>query len=94
MSGCGTGNGMKRIHLIKSGIGKCMLVWILGICVICMLPISCARATEEAQDETGSEVSEYSLNDFYFDTVISIRIYAGENGKELIDGCRSICDEI
>lgn len=71
-----------------------MLVWILGICVICMLPISCARAKEEAQDETGSEVSEYSLNDFYFDTVISIRIYAGENGKELINGCRSICDEI
>lgn len=37
---------------------------------------------------------EYSLNEFYFDTVVSLRFDAGENGEELLAGCRDICDEV
>ena len=37
---------------------------------------------------------EYNLNEFYFDTVVSIRFEAEENGEELLAGCRDICDEI
>lgn len=44
------------------------------------------------QEETGA-VSEYTLNDIYFDTVVSIRFDAGQNGEQLTDGCRSICEE-
>lgn len=71
-----------------------------GFLCVCMFVMQGGLETAWAdwdydQGEGGRPASvEYSLNDFYFDTVISIRFYAGENGNELTDGCRSICDEI
>ena len=55
----------------------------------------CSIQAEDCSAQEESAVTEeYTLNDFYFDTVVSIRFDAGENGDDLTDGCRSICDEI
>ena len=80
---------MVRIHAAFITVICVMLA-----CFLCM-PGS-LRAQEGADSGTDSSgtVSEYTLNDFYFDTVVSIRFDAGENGDDLTDGCRSICDEI
>ena len=31
------------------------------------------------------------MNSFFFDTVIALRFYAGENGEELVSGCEQLC---
>ncbi len=65
--------------------------------LICILVVSgCGKGSSENGSEKGSKggSSEYTLNEFYFDTVISIRFDTNGNGQELIDGCRTICDEI
>ena len=83
------------VHWIRGG--KLAIAWIL---LISLLGMSGGQRLVMAdgdtdQGKTGqSSEREYTLNDFYFDTVISIRFYAGESGEDLIDGCRSICDEI
>lgn len=63
--------------------------------VFCFSFAMCSIQAEDcsAQEER-AVTEEYTLNDFYFDTVVSIRFDAGENGDDLTDGCRSICDEI
>lgn len=85
---------MKTEPQMKNRFRRYVPVWILVTCVLCISVCILTRANEDQGETEASSVSEYSLNDFYFDTVVSIRIYAGENGEELIDGCRSICDEI
>ena len=52
-----------------------------------------AQAGEDSPAASDEAAGEYSLNDFYFDTVVSIRFEAGENGDELLSGCRSMCSE-
>ena len=80
---------MVRIHAAFITVICVMLA-----CFLCM-PGS-LRAQEGADSGTDSSgtVSEYTLNDFYFDTVVSIRFDAGEDGDSLLEGCRSICDDI
>ncbi len=63
--------------------------------VFCFSFAMCSIQAEDCSAQEESAVTEeYTLNDFYFDTVVSIRFDAGENGDDLTDGCRSICDEI
>lgn len=50
--------------------------------------------SEGTGKESESPVQEYTLNNLYFDTVISIKFDAGSNGNELIDGCNKICRQI
>lgn len=80
--------------------GKYRLFAAAGLSAVCVM-FACLgvyaendSSQAEAVEAGAEEVSEYSLNDFYFDTVVSIRFYAGDNGDDLVDGCRSICDEI
>ena len=61
-------------------IGRHAAACLLAVCLLCIPMCACAQ--------------EYNLNEFYFDTVVSIRFEAEENGEELLAGCRDICDEI
>ena len=80
---------MIRVHAVY--------ITVTGIVLACVL---CMPARAGAQEESGSgseasgAVTEYTLNDFYFDTVVSIRFDAGEDGDSLLEGCRLICDDI
>ena len=38
-----------------------------------------------------SRQREYTMNSFFFDTVIAVRFYAGDNGEELVRGCEQLC---
>ena len=40
-----------------------------------------------------SEETLYEKNALYFDTVINLQFYAGENGEELMDHCMEMCNE-
>jgi len=51
------------------------------------------NAAADAGADTASERS-YTLNDFYFDTVISIQFTATGDGQALLDGCADICERI
>lgn len=81
---------MNRSHRSRGFAAVCFFL----VCV--MIVSGCGRADGPATPETDGQEkqSEYSLNDFYFDTVISIKFDAKEDGDRLVDGCRSICDEI
>ena len=75
---------MKRgISLIVTAL---MLLCVFGAGGTVLAGEDSPAASEEAP-------GVYSLNDFYFDTVVSIRFDAGENGDELLSGCRSMCSE-
>ena len=81
---------MKTCSIYRYGgsFRVCVMACVLAVCLLCCAESACAGETGQGED------SEYSLNDFYFDTVVSIRFSAEENGQDLVDGCRSICDEI
>ena len=74
--------------------GRHAAACLLFVCMLC-LPIRIYVSADDNPQKTSSGAEkEYSLNDFYFDTVVSIRFEAGDDGDELLDGCRKICDEI
>lgn len=73
--------------------------WRMPFCflLICIFIVSgCGKGSGKDGNEKGSEGESgaYTLNEFYFDTVISIRFDTDGDGQELIEGCRKICDEI
>ncbi len=74
-------------------------IYRISLCLLLMCALlinGCGKTYPgDGQGTDGNaELSEYTLNDFYFDTVISIRFDADEKGEELIKGCRRICDDI
>ena len=70
------------------------VICVMLACILCMPYHLRAQEENDSGSESSGADSEYTLNDFYFDTVVSIRFDAGEDGKSLLKGCRSICDDI
>lgn len=53
-----------------------------------------AQETDASGEAVAVETIEYSLNDFYFDTIVSIRFETAEDGEELVKDCRSMCSQM
>ena len=84
--------GKGRLSKQKQGRHAPACLLLLSIlCVFFFSPVQADSDQPETSDET---IREYSLNDFYFDTFVSLRFEAGSDGDELLDGCSRICDEI
>lgn len=62
---------------------KCLLLAVL----VLVFPVLCAGCTRN----TGETLYEKQL--LYFDTIISLKFYAGENGGELMNHCEALCKE-
>ena len=70
---------------------------LLCITLLCLSGADRYAFAEESTDgdvNFQEEAKEYSLNDFFFDTVISIRFDTTEDGDELLSGCRTICSDL
>lgn len=50
-------------------------------------------AADAAAAEDTGKVQEWTLQNFYFDTVISIKFYAGSNGKEMVSHLNEMCQK-
>ena len=71
-----------------------VIVCLLSACLLCALTGSFFPAYAGWEEASRGESGEYTLNDFFFDTVISIRFDAEGDGDALLSGCRSICGDI
>ena len=64
---------------------------LFAVCIQIMTggPLAGAQSFEDAK-----QTETYNLNDFYFDTVVSIRFDTDQDGEALLQGCRDICTRL
>ncbi len=88
-----TEEGTMKMGLRRRRRGSALLCLLLAFLLIVS---GCGQdLTGDGQGKDGeTSQSGYTLNEFYFDTVISIKFDSDESGEKLVEGCREICDDI
>ena len=78
-------------------LGAAFLAVTLGIMPLCgcgsgTAPVS-GNAASSGKQSGSAKLKDYSVQNFFFDTVISVKITAGENAEELLGHCMDMCGE-